>query len=547
MTDLDLVLESHVPISERTYYRMGGTARAFARCASFAEARAAVLWARARGLPVAVLGGGSNSVFADGEFEGLVIALDRMSAWHWERPDVLWLEAGVTNTEVAEICLEAGRKGASWMYRMPGQLGATVRMNARCYGGEISHIVREVVTLDTRGSLRVHAGASLFIGYKNTVLMSVPEIVLGVRLALPETGDRAAILEHMLECERDRHGKHHFDLPSCGSTFKNNYAVGKPSGRVFDECGLKGAAQGEAEVSAFHANFVWNRGRARTRDMLELTARMRATALQVAHADLELEVQPIGVFDDDLYARCAMDRLGPAVDSGDVATGGKWVGLLWHPAWPDASPAFPFAVFASPFFELFHTPGAGLCDVHVRVSQLRSLADARANPGAPFLEWRTSGPLDAFPVRADRPGEFQDGLWTASVSEIFFAHADRPAESYFEFEMTPDGAWIALAFDGVRKRDGAHAVPDQALWRDVERFVDDGAFGMRFSFSRLAPLIVDGRLRLQCALSMGGARYFIAPDWKSADRPGETWDEGRAPDVKADFHQPRRFWEITLV
>lgn len=101
----------------------------------------------------------------------------------------------------------------------------------------------------------------------------------------------------MLQCERDRHGKHHFDFPSCGSTFKNNYAVGKPSGQVFDELQLKGFRSGGAEVSQFHANFVWRKsGEATAIDMLSVAGHMRQTALQQKSYELELEVQPIGLF-----------------------------------------------------------------------------------------------------------------------------------------------------------------------------------------------------------------------------------------------------------
>ena len=574
-----IVLETQVSLADKTYYRMGGTARYFVRPQSLAQIQEAVLWAKDQSLPIALLGSGSNCVFADGEFAGLVLSLEQFASWHWESENVLYAEAGISNTEIAEICLNAERTGASWMYRMPGQLGATVRMNARCYGGEISQIVTQVVTLNTAGRMQIYSGRELFLGYKNTLLMQRPEIVVAVRLTLHAEKSRADLLAHMEQCEFDRHGKHHFDLPSCGSTFKNNYAVGKPSGRVFDECGLKGARVGGSAVSDFHANFVWNTGGAKTSDMLELAAHMRKTAWDVAQADLELEVQPIGCFAADLFHRLALERLGPSVRE---SANEKWTGLLWHPSQiADSStqnvlqksnensestlecsaPLMPFPLLSAPFLELFRTPFRGKPELRVEVRQLKTLRDARAAPDEPFLEWQTylepqlqggSGFAPFFPLQPEHSPQFLDELWKYSVSEIFFANGSL-GTCYFEFEMTPAGHWIALAFDSSRVRNADHVHARAEKWPGVKMQTENShtvtpSFGMIFSYRTLANVVSEsGQLLAQCALSLGNARYFIAPHWKSGILKNETWDCGIAPEVGPNFHQPERFWRLILV
>jgi len=535
-----------------TYFGIGGHAEYFAQPRSLSELLECLTWAQSRNLPIAVFGSGSNSLLADGAFSGLVINLSCMTNAYWETPDTLFAEAGVSNTEIAEICLDAARAGAAWMYRMPGQLGATVRMNARCYGGEISQIARDVFTIDMQGRLRVHSGKDVFYGYKKTLLMDKPEVVVAVRLQLPEAAERDVLLNIMQTCEADRHRKHHFDHPSCGSTFKNNYSVGRPSGQVFDECGLKGTRIGRSEVSQFHANFVWNLGGTSAHDMLSLAAHMRERALTLKNADLELEVQPVGLFDEKTFLACALDKLGPSVPEQSS----HWVGLFWHPALPEqksSTSTFPRMLMQSPFQHYFRTPGEGQPHVQVQLLQLISLADAAQSPDKPFLRWetyktgaeKTPSWSSIFPLTPATPPDFLDELWNFSVSELFIAHGDSASGEYLEFEMTPQGHWIAIAFEAPRKRKAAHQSPQKDLWPALPINLTSDRLSAELPFRLVEPLIHDGQLRVQACLSLGNQGWFLAPQWAPSGS-AECWDTQHKPEVKPDFHQPRRFWRIAL-
>lgn len=518
---------------------MGGVARYFALPRSLLELQRVVLWGRAQNVPIAVLGSGSNCVFADGEFAGLVISLEHLNHWHWEKPTdggaALWCEAGVTNTEVAEICAMANLKGAAWMYRMPGQLGASIRMNARCYGGETSEIVLQVLSLDVFGTLKLRSQKEVFLGYKSTIFMNHPEVIVAARLFFSEHEKTSELLAQMHACEDNRHEKRHFYLPSCGSTFKNNHAVGKPSGVIFDELGLKGTRVGACEVSQYHANFIWNTGHAQTKDLLTLTAQMKKAALEKKGAELELEVQPIGVFSQPLFDACGMSHLGTNTQQKE----GRCVGTLWHPNQAARSAqSFPQIIFSSPFVEYGLSDSSVTPPVVVEVVQLRSFAEAQKHSELPFLEWKTkaNGPsFDSyFTLKpSTNSSAFLNELWNFSVSEIFFAHPQQ-TDRYFEFEMTPYGHWVALAFEGVRQRRANNLNPNVQLWeKGVQVFTQTASvFSMTFTYELLADLIFAGRLRMQCALSLGHSHYFLAPYWKSAGRP--------------DFHQPARYWELNL-
>lgn len=538
-------------IGSTTYYSIGGSAAFYARPKSLADLATCLNWAREKALPIAILGSGSNALLADGTFNGLVITLCELTASYWENEQTLFLEAGVTNTEVAEICLDAGRSGAAWMYRMPGQLGATVRMNARCYGGEISQIAVDIFTMDVEGRLRIRSGKEVFHGYKKTLLMDSPEVVVAARLFLPTTASREELLAIMESCESDRHRKHHFEHPSCGSTFKNNYTVGRPSGQVFEQCGLKGARRGQSEVSQFHANFVWNLGNATAHDMLSLAAHMRERAFTLQNADLELEVQPIGLFSEQIIKDCALDRLGPTVSEEDS----KWVGLLWHARAASSHSSEEFketTLLESPYFDYFRTPGKGQPAIALRLVQLISLTEAASNPEQPFLRWEThlrntnKTWNELFPLKPNQSVGFVDELWLSSVSELFIANGDPEKTDYLEYECTPDGHWIAIAFDGPRKRRPEHSTPNAKLWPDFVFEREEQCFSVTFNHARLAAMIHNSQLRIQACLSLGGEGFFLAPHW-SPSGSAECWDTQLKPNVKPDFHQPQRFWRVALL
>jgi UDP-N-acetylmuramate dehydrogenase len=555
-------------LKKRTYYQMGGIARYFALPRNIFEIQQTLLWCEKKQMPCAVLGSGSNSVYADGLFEGVVLSLEHLASWHWETESILFAEAGVSNTELAEICLDAERAGAAWMYRMPGQIGASIRMNARCYGGEMSQIVSDILAMDVHGILKIYSAQDIFQGYKNTFFMQNPEIILGARFFFPQKQLACDLIQDMERCEADRHAKNHFYYPSCGSTFKNNYEVGRSSGQIFDELGFKGRSLGAVAVSSVHANFIWNLGNATTTDMLTLAAAMRLRAQQQLQVCLDLEVQPVGLFSKKLYTDCGMNALVSHRDQG----GKYWVGLLSSFSTrrkrcvERTTISFPRQIFAFPFFEYFQNSHQGLPPVKAQIFQLRSVKEARQNPHCAFLKWETCVenvlPEKIFCQKEDvcSLGVFTEGLWNLSVSEIFFAQGHDPASHYFEFEMTPGGSWLALEFRGIRQRSARNQRANKKIWSGVtlnhlksEQLHTNQlchTFGMDFSFEQMKPLFNDEKefILMQCALSLGDCRYFLSPSWKLGRDLLKNKSEKKcfSDFQKANFHQPERYWRLRL-
>lgn len=534
--------ESDVSLASRAYYGIGGTARFLAHPQTPAELADLLLWNTNHHLPIAIMGKGSNILFSDAPFPGTIISLDRMQRMYWLSNDRLFSEAGTENTLIAEELLTSGKGGGEWLYRLPGQIGSTVRMNARCFGGEVSSVTTGVLTVSVTGIIRWQTPDEVFKGYKKTSLMDNPEIVVAVVLNFPQQRSPEEIKDLMLGYEAERIKKHHFDYPSCGSTFKNNYASGRSSGTIFDELGFKGMQQGGAKVSDYHANFIYNTGGATSSDVLKLAAQMRAAAMRQECIQLDLEVQCIGYFDTELLESCGVAY---TADSQNQSKG--WAGLLWNPQKKVENCTglqtfiSPQTLLQGPILGYNCLQGAFPRECFVAVEQLMPLQQALSEPKAPFLRWttHTTNPeiFSNIPPSSMPAGTFTDGLWQYGVTELFIADPD--STNYLEFEMTPQGHWVALRFKAPRQRAEGYEVLSAKPWTGYIHMVESKeCFGMEFSYKLLQPFISEKddshSIALQCSVSTGRGEYGLFPWWVVSQEP-------------ADFHQPDRYIKIRLL
>lgn len=527
--------ETDVSLREKSYYRIGGNARYFACPETVRQTGDLLLWNQEYRLPLAVMGSGSNMLFSDEPFPGIVLSTERMNRMFWISRDELFCEAGVDNTSIADELLRKSRGGGAWLHMLPGRIGGTVRMNARCFGGEISRVVTSVAVMDTQGRILWLPASEMFLGYKRTLLMDHKGIVLAAVLRFPEKSSKEVIKAEMEHYESERRKLHHFDFPSCGSTFKNNYDAGRPSGKIFEELGFKGAASGDAEVSAFHANFIFNTGNASSSDVLCLAGRMRNDALQRAGVSLELEVECTGLFGARELAACGVSAVPEERDSAR-----SWAGMLLLPG-EDAFSTVAGTVFPRILMQGYLTGYRGEDGefpehIEVSVEQLLPVDRAAREPMQPFLRWITVAQSGAL-CSSEHPeaaGNFVDELWMRPVSELFIGHGGTGA-GYHEFEMHPSGDWVAIAFSGRRERICKEGTLSPDPWvAHIRRFNGKDGFGMTFSYRLLEPFLERNVLSLQCCASTGNGRLGLFPWWHAS---GE----------KPDFHRPDRFCRIRLV
>lgn len=246
------------------------------------------------GLPVFVLGRGSNLLAPDEGWGGLVIRLcGAFSEVRWlEGAEGCTVEAGAAARlpGLAGAACMRGASGLAFAAGIPGSLGGAVYMNAGAHGSSISDLVREVRTLSVSGEARVPASECGF-GYRTSAFAGSGAVVTGVVLALGP-GDPAELRAEASAILRRRRETLPLDLPSAGSVFRRCGEA--PPGRLIEECGLKGLSRGGAQVSRRHANFIVNTGGATAADVGCLVEVVRNEVRRMTGVRLVEEIVRLG-------------------------------------------------------------------------------------------------------------------------------------------------------------------------------------------------------------------------------------------------------------
>lgn len=300
------MMPEKILLKDYAYYRTGGRAKKLYHPDSISALQSAMREIKQQSLPYFLLGGGTNSLVTDEDWPGAVVLFDKLCSLAISDDHLLTVGAGVENSAAAQFALNAGMDGIAWMYGLPGQLGGTVRMNARCYGGEISEVIVQVIAVDEDGQVQVYRDPKIFRGYKDTIFMDNKQAIAEVVIQL-RPGDRQAIKEKMEFCKRDREGKGQYLFPSCGCVFKNDYSVGVPSGMLLEHAGLKSLKYKGAEVNPHHANFLFN-VKADSRSIIEATLVMRERVYDTFGVWLKYEMEILGRLPADLDQKVKEER-----------------------------------------------------------------------------------------------------------------------------------------------------------------------------------------------------------------------------------------------
>ncbi len=278
------------PMSRLTTVGTGGPARWFARPERREQLEQVLRWASDAGLPVAVVGLGSNLLVSDDGFDGLVLKLAGDMAGVHRSGDSARCGGGAPLAVVVKRCQAWGLSGVEFGCAIPGTVGGAVRMNAGAYGSELCDILTEATVVAAGGARRGGAD-ELGMRYRHSNVAPgevVAEVVLGLRPA-----DPAVIRETIREMQQRRREAQPAKVRTFGSVWKNP-GDGVTAGRLLEQCGLKGFAVGGARISSVHANFIENTGGARSSDVLDLMVEARRRVLDQHGVELEHEVQMLG-------------------------------------------------------------------------------------------------------------------------------------------------------------------------------------------------------------------------------------------------------------
>ena len=278
------------PMRRHTTMLAGGPAQFWLEPHSFRAFAEAVGYCRERGIPVRVVGRGSNLLVRDGGIRGAVIHPSGGGFSHVRVEDGKVIAgAGARLKKVASVAQAAGLGGFEWMEGIPGNVGGALRMNAGAMGVEMFDQVVSVTFLDEDGQIRSRSREEIHVEYRN-----VAELRRNFALECTLTGppDTAENIQARWDASRAKRRTSQPIAASAGCMFKNPEPI--PAGKLVDELGLKGTRHGKAEVSSVHGNFIVNTGGAQTSDILALVEEIRDKARQERGIEMEMEVKIIG-------------------------------------------------------------------------------------------------------------------------------------------------------------------------------------------------------------------------------------------------------------
>lgn len=280
------------PLSKVTSLGVGGPADFFLQPRSTQEVIQAQVFAKEKGLPLTVIGYGTNLLIRDGGVRGVVLQMAQTFAEAEIEGTILTAQAGCLLGSLSKLALRHGLSGLEFAVGIPGGLGGAAFMNAGAYGGEIGPLIRSIQFV-RNGQVGTWNRDEFYYSYRSSRLQGEAKDAIVTQVELELTpGDPCDILRKMDDFQKQRRSKQPLEYPSAGSTFKR--PPGHFVGPLIEEAGLKGFTIGGAQVSTKHGGFIIKIGEATACDFLSLIATIQDRILRDFGVQLEPEVRILG-------------------------------------------------------------------------------------------------------------------------------------------------------------------------------------------------------------------------------------------------------------
>ncbi len=285
LTD-DIIFENE-PMSRHTTFRTGGSASFFVTPST--EQQIVNLVQELKDVPHMVVGNGSNLLYKDEGYEGVVIHIgSKFSEIRVDDNNII-AQSGALLSKISNVALYRGLGGMEFASGIPGTLGGAVYMNAGAYGREMKDVVLLSRCVDESGN--VFEVENHEFSYRHSFFTGKNVVILSTVMSL-QPRNKEEIKEEMASLNGRRREKQPLEFPSAGSTFKR--PEGYFAGKLIEDAGLKGCRVGGAMVSEKHAGFVINYDNATATDILNLMEHIKAEVYMRFGVELEPEVKIVG-------------------------------------------------------------------------------------------------------------------------------------------------------------------------------------------------------------------------------------------------------------
>ena len=238
-------------------------------------------------IPYLVIGKGSNCLFSDKGFDGLVI-VNKIDFLKDNGQGLFHVGAGFSFSHLGGLTAKKGFRGLEFACGIPGSVGGAVYMNAGAQGGDTAGCLNSVDYIDTQGNMFCLQKEALAFSYRTSVFQTMSGVICGATFSLilqENTREKQLqLLQYRIETQP-------YNEKSCGCIFRN--PEGASAGMLIEKCGLKGFSIGGAQVSPIHANFIVNKNGATSQDILSLIDHVKKRVYEVSGVRLESEIRII--------------------------------------------------------------------------------------------------------------------------------------------------------------------------------------------------------------------------------------------------------------
>jgi UDP-N-acetylmuramate dehydrogenase len=270
-------------LSDVSSFGIGGPARYFTEAHSAAEMQAVLKFAHEKNIRVFILGKGSNSLFHDKGFDGLVV-LNKID--YLQMTDsIVRVGSGYSFARLGGITARSGLTGLEFASGIPATVGGAIYMNAGANGKETAESLVAVNYIFEDGESVFLNKNDIFFGYRISSFQQWKGAIVDATFKLKHAHDAKLVQKKILSY---RLKTQPYGEKSAGCIFKNPPEI--PAGKLIEQCGLKGTKIGGAAISELHGNFIVNQGRAKAQDVLDLIFKVKEKIYRNTGIVLEEEI-----------------------------------------------------------------------------------------------------------------------------------------------------------------------------------------------------------------------------------------------------------------
>ena len=277
-------------LSKHSWFNLGGPAKIIYRPDNLNELSFFLKEIKGLG-EIRVIGAGSNTLFRDAGFDGVIIKLGK-SFNHISllNEDTLIAGSSVLDKNLSNFALENSISGFEFLSCIPGSVGGAIRMNSGCYENEVSKVLISVQTINLDGKTQIIKGTDINFFYRgNSLSRDLIFISATFKGVVNKKKDIENKISNYVNRKKDSQPQ---NIKTCGSTFKN--PENNKAWKLIKESGCAGMQIGQAAISTQHSNFFVNKGNANSNDLEKLIHEVQKKVLLEKGIKLELELQIVG-------------------------------------------------------------------------------------------------------------------------------------------------------------------------------------------------------------------------------------------------------------